>query len=191
MQQGTMPIEYLIAAPLEAIVRAQAMSARTTAEFVGEVGFETDKEGVSRVRMIDFEYSHPRADADNPGNMIDTQVKVRVPVLSLLSIPSVTIDEASVELQLRVTGHQPVQPIRPTTAAPANTRLAEGIGTRLLPLQENRMRMVGAVTAPKLADQTSSLKISIKLKQSPTPEGLAQILSLLGESTTARPVTGK
>jgi len=189
MQQGILPIEYLIAAPLEAIVRAQAMSARTTAEFVGEVGFETDKDGVSRARMVDFEYSHPRADADNPGNMIDTQVKVRVPVLSLMSIPSVTIDEASVELQVRVTGHQPVEATRPTTAVPTNKRVFEGIGS--LPLQVNRLRMVGAVTAPKLAEQTSSLKISIKLKQSPTPEGLSQILSLLGESTTARPVTGK
>lgn len=194
--QGILPIEYLLAAPLESLVRAQAMAAQTSAEFVGEVGFETDKNGVSHARMVDFEYVHPRADPDQPGNSIDTPVRVRVPVISLLTIPNVTVDQATVELQLKVVGAQESEPIRPTEAArpvdSANTGrlVAAPTGLRataLLPLPANRLRLIGALTAPKIAEQTASLKVSITMKQAPPPEGLAQILGLLGEATTARP----
>ncbi len=188
VQQGLLPIEYLIAAPLEALVRAQAMAARTTAEFVGEVGFETDKDGVSRARMVDFEYIHPTADPNQPGNMIEEPVRVRVPVLSLLTVPSVAVEEATVELNLRVVGQQQNEPERPATAP--NTRAAAGAAasrTASVLLPANRLRMVGAITAPKLAEQSASVKVSIKLKQAPAPEGLSQIMTLLGEGISARP----
>lgn len=183
VQQGLLPIEYLIAAPLEALVRAQALAARTTAEFVGEVGFETDKDGVSRARMVDFEYIHPTADPDQPGNMIEEPVRVRVPVLSLLTVPNVAVEEATVELNLRVVGQQPTEPEKPNTEP---TRPVAGRTAAVFPAP-NRLRMVGAITAPKLAEQSASLKVSIKLKQVPAPEGLSQIMQLLGEGITARP----
>lgn len=182
VQQGLLPIEYLIAAPLEAVVRAQGMAARTTAEFVSEVGFETDKEGVSHARMLDFEYVHPRADPDNPGNRIDTTVKVQVPALALLTVPNVTVEEASLELQLRIVGQSHVDPPRGPDRV--------GRDSLRLPLPASPVRMIGSYVAPRLAEQSASLKVSIKLKQAPQPEGLSQILGLLSEATTARP-TGK
>jgi len=191
MQQGILPLEYLIAGPLEALVKAQTLSARTTAEFVGEVGFETDEKGVSRVRMVDFEYVHPRADPDNPGHVIDTPVKVRVPLLSLLQVPSIAVEEASLELNLRVVGQQPVQ--RPqldrvTGAAKFASGARPGATSLPIEMAPSPVRMIGSLTTPKLAEQTASMKVSIKLKQAPVPEGLSQILHLLGDATTARPV---
>lgn len=188
MQQGILPIEYLIAAPLEALIRAQAMAARTTAEFVGEVGFETDKEGISRARMLDFEYVHPQADPDNPGHVVDTPVRVRVPVLSMLSIPNVVVDEASVDLHLRVVGQQSVEATRAITSKATATKESITASRLPLPMPENRMRLVGSLAAPKYAEQSASLRVNIKIKQAAAPEGLSQILSLLGESTTARPI---
>jgi hypothetical protein len=186
--QGILPLEYLLAAPLESVVRAQAMAARATAEFVGEVGFETDKDGVSRVRTVEFEYIHPQSDPDQPGNRLDLPVRVQVPVLSLLTIPNVTVDEATVEMQLRIVAAQQQETIKPTdgrrtAAGPANLRA----NALPLPFPADRIRMVGAVTAPRAAEQTASLKVSIRMKQAPVPEGLSQILGLLSEATTARP----
>lgn len=191
MSQGTLPIEYLIAAPLEALVRAQAMAARTTIEFVEQVGFEQGEDGVSRARMLDFEYVHPRSNPDDPGNMVDTPVKVRVPALSLMPVPHVIVDEATVDLQLRVVGqqtaaespsHRPVGAIQPVDRS-----VPRPAPTFTLPLQPNALRLIGAFTAPRIAEQTASLKVTIKLKQTAAPEGLNQILNLLGEATTARP----
>lgn len=173
--QGILPIEYLLAAPLEALVRAQAMAAQTTADFVGQVGFETAEDGVTRARMVDFEYLHSQADPNQPGNMLDTPVRVRVPVLSLLTVPNVTVEEASVDLQLRIMGQQ----------GPTNERR-----TTLLPAPSG-IRLVGSIASPKLADQSASLKVAIKLKQAPTPTGIQQILDLLGESTAAHPAAGR
>jgi hypothetical protein len=188
VQQGILPIEFLIAAPLEALVRAQAMAARTTAEFVGEVGFETDKEGISRARMLDFEYVHPRADPNNPGNVVDTPVRVRVPVLAMLSIPNVAVEEASVDLHLRVVGQQPVEATRATASTTIASKESITASKLPLPMPENRMRMIGTLAAPKYAEQSASLRVSIKIKQAAAPEGLSQILHLLGEATTARPI---
>jgi len=185
MQQGILPLEYLIAGPLEALVKAQTLSARTTAEFVGEVGFETDEKGVSRVRMVDFEYTHPRVDPDNPGNVIDTPVRVRVPLLSLLQVPSIAVEEANLELNLRVMGQQPVQ--RPQLETRSATTARQGTTALPIEMAPSPVRMIGSLTTPKLAEQTASMKVAIKLKQAPVPEGLSQILHLLGEATTARP----
>lgn len=187
VQQGLLPIEYLLAAPLEALVRAQAMAARTTAEFVGEVGFETDKEGVSRARMVDFEYIHPMADPNQPGHTVDTPVRVRVPVLSLMSVPNVAVEEATVELNLRVVGQQSNETEKPAAALVRTTATAGTLRPNSMLLPANRLRMVGAITAPKLAEQSASVRVTIKLRQAPAPEGLNQILSLLGEGISARP----
>jgi hypothetical protein len=186
--QGILPLEYLLAAPLESIVRAQAMAARATADFVGEVGFETDKDGVSRVRTVQFEYIHPQPDPDQPGNRLDLPVRVQVPVLSLFTIPNVAVDEATVEMQLRIATAQQQDPIKPTDGRrPVSGAAALRPNSMLLPHLGDRVRLIGAVTAPRSAEQTASLKVSIRMKQAPVPEGLAQILGLLGEATTARP----
>jgi hypothetical protein len=189
MSQGILPIEYLIAAPLEALVRAQALAARTTVEFVEQVGFEQGEDGVSRARMLDFEYVHPRVDPDDPGNMVDTPVRVRVPALSLLPVPHVVVDEATVDLHLRVVGQQPAAEtpsLRPAGST-VERKVLSTAPTFSFPLPPNAVRLVGTLTAPKIAEQTASLKVTIKLKQTVAPEGLNQILALLGEATTARP----
>lgn len=191
--QGILPIEYLLAAPLEALVRAQAMAAQTTADFVSEVGFETAEDGVTRARMVDFEYLHSQADPNQPGNMLDTPVRVRVPVLSLLTVPNVTVEEASVDLQLRIMGQQAPSTDQPTRlsisrdgASTEPIRAKSTMSTALLPIASG-LRLVGSIAPPKLADQSASLKVAIKLKQAPTPTGIQQILDLLGESTAAHP----
>lgn len=195
--QGILPIEYLLAAPLEALVRAQAMAAQTTADFVGQVGFETADDGVTRARMVDFEYLHSQADPNQPGNMLDTPVRVRVPVLSLLTVPNVTVEEASVDLQLRIMGQQAPNTEKPTTA-PVTRETAKNDPARsqavprtsLLPIASG-IRLVGSIAAPRSADQSASLKVAIKLKQAPIPTGIQQILDLLGESTAAHPAAGR
>ncbi|HLO02192.1 MAG TPA: DUF2589 domain-containing protein [Symbiobacteriaceae bacterium] len=198
--QGILPIEYLLAAPLEALVRAQAMAAQTTADFVGQVGFETAEDGVTRARMVDFEYLHSQADPNQPGNMLDTPVRVRVPVLSLLTVPNVTVEEASVDLQLRIMGQQAPTIERPTTAPvtretprinPNDPARLQSIARSPLLQAASGIRLVGSIAAPKLADQSASLKVAIKLKQAPTPSGIQQILDLLGESTAAHPADGR
>jgi hypothetical protein len=185
--QGILPIEYLLAAPLESLVRAQAMAAQTTADFVGQVGFETDQSGVTRARMVDFEYIQPKADPNQPGNMIDTPVRVRVPLLSLLTVPNVTVDEASVDLQLRIMGQQQSEQRGeiPSTAPARPT--PRDLQTKAFLAAPTALRLVGSIAPPKLADQSASLKVAIKVKQAPTPAGLQQILDLLGEATSAQP----
>jgi hypothetical protein len=191
--QGILPIEYLLAAPLEALVRAQAMAAQTTADFVGQVGFETAEDGVTRARMVDFEYLHSQADPNQPGNMVDTPVRVRVPVLSLLTVPNVTVEEASIDFQLRIMGQQPPSERPTTTPAPRDGIKvgAQPIGRAGLLAPSSGLRLVGSIAPPKLADQTASLKVAIKLKQAPTPTGIQQILDLLGEATSAHPADGR
>lgn len=191
--QGILPIEYLLAAPLEALVRAQAMAAQTTADFVGQVGFETAEDGITRARMVDFEYVHSQADPNQPGNMVDTPVRVRVPVLSLLTVPNVTVEEASIDLQLRIMGQQPPSE-QPTTAPTLRNSVKAGaqpIGRAGLLAPSSGLRLVGAIAPPKLADQSASLKVAIKLKQAATPTGIQQILDLLGEATAAHPADGR
>src|SRR5690348_8170587 len=89
-------LEQLIAAPLRAIVMGQEAAAQATAEFVSEVGFEAKAGGSPTVRMVEFDYVHPMPDPENPGAVIPTPTRVRVPLLTMVPVPNMRLAEATV-----------------------------------------------------------------------------------------------
>lgn len=83
----------LIGGPLNAVVEAQAKSAITTANFIKEVAFT--KEG--KVVNVDFEYNRK----NEAGR--DQNFKLTVPFLTMLPVPYITIVDAVVEFNAKIT----------------------------------------------------------------------------------------
>lgn len=83
----------LIGGPLNAIVEAQAKSAITTANFVKEVGF-TDK---GEVINTSFVYNKK----DEGGQ--DQEFKLTVPFLTMLPVPYITVENATIEFNAKIT----------------------------------------------------------------------------------------
>ena len=83
----------LIGGPLNAVVEAQAKSAITTANFIREVAFDSDG------KVIDVNFTYNRKNDDGK----DQQFTLTVPFLTMLPVPYITIVDAVVEFNAKIT----------------------------------------------------------------------------------------
>jgi hypothetical protein len=94
----------LVGAQLDALIEAEVQGAEKTSEYIENVGFETAENGELRLRMVTFRMS--RRDVDGEVR----EHKISVPVLTLVPIPLLTIEEATLEFDLRVEKIETTQP---------------------------------------------------------------------------------
>jgi hypothetical protein len=90
---ATLDFANLIGGPLNAVIEAQAKSAITTANFIKEVAF--DKDG----NIINVDFSYIRK---NP-NGNEQEFTLTVPLLTMLPIPYITVTEAEIEFNAKIT----------------------------------------------------------------------------------------
>ncbi len=86
-------IDYgaLIGSPLTAAITAQAMAARSTWEFIQQVGLNTDKDGNKTAVTVTFMYM-------KDGEM----VRLIVPILTIVPIPLIIIDEVDIQFKASI-----------------------------------------------------------------------------------------
>ena len=81
----------LIGGPLEAAIKAQAMAARSTWEFIQEVGLNTDSDGQKSAVNVTFLYQ-------KDGEL----VRLVVPILTIVPIPLIIIDEVDIAFKANI-----------------------------------------------------------------------------------------
>ena len=104
------PFGVLIGQPLKAAIEAQALAAKTTIDFIEKVGFippdesqsslfidETKDANTGRIRNVTFEYKK----VDENGEDKDTQLSV--PILSIIPIPYIRIDDMTIDFTAKLT----------------------------------------------------------------------------------------
>src|SRR5688500_1205099 len=103
------PFDYLIGAPLKAAIEAQGLAAKTTIDFIEKVGFipddpeqdpffldeQEDVEG-GQVRNVTFQYA--RTDENGVGS----NVTLTVPILSIVPIPYLRIDDMTIDFTAKL-----------------------------------------------------------------------------------------
>ena len=95
-------MESLIGGPLKAAYDAQAMLAASTVKFIENVGFEAPgTDGTGRVRTETFSFK--RGVASENGEGVGTEeVSLKVPLLSIVKIPALGIDEVDIKFDMEV-----------------------------------------------------------------------------------------
>ena len=109
-----LPFGNIIGAPMKAAIEAQALAARSTLEFIQAVGFQkqdTDDQlfppipnnnqlpdaNFERVRSVTFTYLQQNA------NGVDQTVSLTVPILTIVPIPFLRIDEMTIDFMAKMT----------------------------------------------------------------------------------------
>jgi hypothetical protein len=94
-------ISDLLGAPMAAIVQAEAIAARATADFIKEVGFTKNTDAIDSdfgaVKNISFSYN--RMNTDGTSQM----ASITVPLLTIVPIPTLRVAQAVIELDLAIT----------------------------------------------------------------------------------------
>lgn len=187
VSQQVHPLGYLIGGPLQAIVEAHALLSQSALQFFSEFGFEhardektseAEQQASFKLRMLEFSYVHPVPDPANPGAVIDTPTHVKVPILAMLSLPSLRISEATLDFNIRVVGFTEMK----------KTETASGVQKARLPFLIQGVYTAKTPAVEKPEQEPSTLAISIKITKEPVPEGANRILSLMQDAIISHPV---
>jgi hypothetical protein len=91
----SLPLSSILGAPVTAAVDAQNLASRATQTFITNTAFDTK---TGKAKIVSFRYSkiiNPQGDS--------REYKLEVPVLSLLPIPYLRIDNMEVDFKVKIT----------------------------------------------------------------------------------------
>lgn len=143
---------------LSALVNAQAQAARTTVDFINDVGFLPFKAGdVPSLRHVQFSYS--KLDE----NQAPAQFIVDIPLLAMVDIPLICIRRATLSMDYEVVDVQEVDGKSP-----------EG-------KLQKRPQLIGRVQSGRKSTQSErgAIKVSVEVEKAELPPGLARALDIL------------
>jgi uncharacterized protein DUF2589 len=172
-------LEQLIGAPLRALVLGQEAATQATADFISRLGFESADGKAPSVRTLEFEYLHPVPDPANPGSTIDSPTRLRVPLLTMLPVPNLRISEANIAFGANVVSIKTVRTPERAVALNSDKTVAESATVELFATY--------APAVPAAGEPPPTMTLTIRVTREQPAEGLARILSALGDSITSAP----
>ena len=189
-----LPMEDLIGGPLNAAVLANTNMARATADFIKEVGFETTSEKQadgtvkesSSVRSVSFDFERPGIMYDKDGTAQRTieVVKMRVPLLAIVPIPTLQVDTVDVVFDMEVKSSFSEKSSQDYQASLS----AEGSGG-IGPFKVS-VKVQGSVASHKencrSSDNSAKYHVEVRAVNRGIPEGLARVLDIM--ATAAKPM---
>lgn len=164
----------LLGAPLSAVVEAEAIAARATADFIKEVGFTGQGDAADpdfgKVRTVFFEYERVLVDGTQQ------TVKIEVPLLSLIPIPSLQVQEANIRFDLTLLGFDEDDEAPEPTGARGSFLIK-----KQPPLKAVYARKANVLPNPKRPDSRDAygMQVHIRLGQADQTHGMIKLMHLL------------
>jgi hypothetical protein len=188
------PFGYLIGEPMKAAIEAQALAAKTTIEFIEKVGFipkdpvqdmlfvdETKDADAGTVRNVTFIYKKTNENGD------DQNVSLTVPILSIVPIPYLRIDEMTIDFTAKLN-----DTIVNTTKT--NFQLDSSVSGKYKswwsPVSlEFRTSMSYQASRETQSRYTREymMKINVRAVQDDLPAGLERVLDILEQTIKEKP----
>jgi hypothetical protein len=179
---NSLDFSVYIGGPLQAAVQAQNAASMAQVKFIQEVGFDTSGGG-SELRYVEFDYTkkvpNPSYDSANPGStpaFIDSDVKLRVPFLTMLTIPALRIDELTIDFHAKLTSTETAN-VSSEFAASASL----GIDYKIVNFKASASYKRTS-TSGSSVEKTYNLGVKVRAVNDELPAGLDRILTLLEDS---------
>ena len=176
----------LIGGPLTAACNAQTMLARSTLNFIEEVGLEpADAKGVRKVRTANFSFDRTADGTD--GKMGSENVEMNVPLLAIVNVPALSIDTVDVTFDMEVKSSTSSQ-----SSSDKNAELDATAGLKIGPFSLD-VKIKGSISChesnTRSSDNSAKYHVQVHASQQKTPEGLMRMLDILSSAVAPSAVT--
>jgi hypothetical protein len=161
----------MIGGPLQAAVDAQVASSLATIDFINKVGFSDDGAGKRELVMVDF--THTRKDVDSEGHEVSKDVALRVPLLAMLPIPSLRIEQVVVDFNVKLNS---VESSSTSDDLGVNAEVKGGWGPVSFKVSASYQRKTATNVEVK---KEYALNVNVKAVQDEMPAGLEKVLGML------------
>lgn len=166
-QFAGLQMDHLIGAPLRAAADASTQLANSTAEFINRVGF--DAEG--KLRTVAFGYQKRSVNEDGTSNLDEMQVAV--PMLSIVPIPNLQIDEVNILFDMEVK-----QSEREESSMDMGANISGSANFGIV-----KVSVTGSISAhqsnTRSSDNSAKYHVDVRATNHGTPEGLARVLDIM------------
>lgn len=174
----------LVGGPLKAACEAQMMLAKSTADFIENVGLEApDEKGNRKVRTTAFSFTRATA-ADKVGEVGTEEVSMNVPFLSIVKIPTLMVDEVDITFDMEVKSSTSSE-----STSDKKGELEANAGLKIGPFHMD-VKIKGSISChdsnTRKSDNSAKYHVKVHAKDTGMPEGLARMLDIL--STASAPV---
>jgi Protein of unknown function (DUF2589) len=171
----SLPLEYVISAPLKGAIEAQAIAASTTRAFIQSM-LNTNSDGTQSPITVDFKLSKSTSGAAGDSN---TTMVVKAPLLSMVPVPHLRIDSITSSFKYEINEIH-----RTEKAVDLSAGLAAGtVGALSKFVNISLSGSVGSKSKEESSmNRSGSIEITVHASESPIPEGLARMLNLLSRS---------
>lgn len=169
-QFAGLEMEQLIGAPLRAAADASLQLAESTADFIRKVGF--DNEG--KVRTAAFGYQVFNPGEDGVGSL--EEMRVDVPLLSVVPIPNLQVDEVNLlfDIEVRQSEHR-------DTAMDLSAGASGKLGILKVGITGN---VSAHHTNTRSTDNSAKYHVDVRASNHGMPEGLARVLDIMAANMT-------
>jgi len=198
-----LPLGYLLSSPLTSAIEAQALAAQSTVEFIENVGLQEDETtGNLSVRTATFGYTAPVPDPDNLGTFLEVDSKLTVPILSIVPVPFIRIDDLTVTFEFKIRDIQSRVSKLETTGSTgfsvdteAKAKFGGGIlgflggpkvGVKTKTHFEVNASVTYQSTSRQSTDRSATFRMTLKAVQDQIPEGLSRVLTILNDTIQAQ-----
>jgi len=200
-----LPLRYMLGAPMTAAIEAQALAAKTTVDFIKNVGLEEDPADPTgetmRVTTANFTFTQPIQDPSNPGSFIDKETTLSVPLLTLVPIPYIRIQDLNVSFEFKIRDVQTSstkKEVTGKTGITVDTAVKRKIGGGIVSFlggpsleAETKTHLDFSVSATyqsserQTTDRSATFRMTMNAVQDAIPEGLARTLAILNDAIKA------
>jgi hypothetical protein len=187
-QQFTgLPIEALISTPLIAGARAQGELTQVYIENLEQIAYDQSdgsdsSSGSKKTRTIDLNVDRPVQKDD--GTVTTQNVSIKAPLISLVPVPTFTMDEMTVDFDMEVKDSQ-ISSSDTSTKGDTNISVKTWFG-----LKANISGSVTSDTSHKReTDSSATYKIHARAIQQPPSEGMAKLTALFAQMMEPIPTT--
>lgn len=184
---GSIPYGTLIGAPLTAAVEAQALAAQSSIDFIRSVGFENadDSASFGPVRQVAFTYTNRDTETGT-----DRTVTLNVPLLTIVPIPYLRIDEMTIDFTSKIT-EEMLRTTKRDTSVQADASLSVKYSSFLSPVKVGFKASVSVKHSSSAATSNRyktehTININVRAVQDDIPRGMERILEIM-ESAIAEP----
>lgn len=183
-QFSGLPMQDLIGTPLKAACDAQVLLARSTYEFIRDVGFDGDK-----TRHADFSFNrYVVTGKDAMGNDIMDQQKValEVPVLAIVNVPSLMVDQVDITFDMEVRSSESSSETEDKSFA---GKASASVGWGCF---KASVEMSGSVASHKensrKSDNSAKYHVEVHAADAGMPEGLSRVLDIIASNVAPKQV---
>ncbi len=166
-QFAGLQMDQLIGGPLSAAADASTLLANSTADFINRVGF--DAEG--KVRNVAFGYQRRTPNEDGTSSL--DEMKVSVPMLAIVPIPNLQIDEVNILFDMEVK-----QSERQESATDLSATLNASANFGIV-----KVNVTGSVSShqsnTRSSDNSAKYHVDVRATNHGIPEGLARVLDMM------------